>query len=73
MLFRSLRLCEAELLTPTRNTADVPQSITGIRSGRPRINVTTTRAALRSAGVPPHLAAALRSRLRLIPELEDTP
>jgi hypothetical protein len=33
----------------------------------------TTRAALRAAGVPPHIPATLRSRLRLIPEPESTP
>ena len=63
---QALRLCEAELLRLTWDTAPVPQ---GSR-GRPRIRAATTRAALRAAGVPPHIAAALRKRLRLIPEQE---
>lgn len=37
---------------------------------RPRASATAARAALRAAGLPPHLAARLRSRLRLIPEEE---
>jgi hypothetical protein len=63
---QALRLCEAELLRRTWDTAEVPQ---GSRR-QPRISMVTTRAALQAAGVPPHVAAALRSRLRLIPEQE---
>ena len=37
---------------------------------RPRISAVTARAALRAAGLPPHIAAALRGRLRLTPEPE---
>jgi hypothetical protein len=37
---------------------------------RPRVSAITARAALRATGLPPHVAAALRSRLRLIPEPE---
>jgi hypothetical protein len=65
---QALRLCEAELLSLTRDTADVPQTGVGIRGVQPRISVATARAALRAAGMPPHVAAALRGRLRLIPE-----
>jgi len=59
---QALRLCEADLLKHTWDAA-------GSR-GQPRISVVTTTAALRAAGVPPHIAAALRSRLRLNPEQE---
>jgi hypothetical protein len=38
--------------------------------GQHRVSPATTRAALRAAGVPPLAAAALRRRLRLIPEQE---
>ena len=69
---QALSLCEAELLRLARDGADVPQSSAGLRSGRPRVSVVNTRAALRAAGIPPHMAAALRSRLRLIPDAEDT-
>ncbi len=67
---QALRLCEAELLRLTWDTARVPQGSAGIRHRQPRIRVATTKAALRAAGVPPHTAATLRSRLRLIPEQE---
>jgi hypothetical protein len=70
---QALRLCEAELLRPTWDTPDVPQSGGGIRNGQPRISAAMARAALRPAGVPPHIAATLRRRLRLIPEPEDAP
>jgi hypothetical protein len=70
---QALRLCETELLRLTWDIADLPQSSTGIRCGQARVGVATTRAALRAAGVPPHIAATLRSRLRLIPEPEDMP
>jgi hypothetical protein len=64
---QALGLCEAELLTSTGDTACAPYSSHG---QQPSIRVATTRAALRAAGVPPRTAAALRSRLRLIPEQE---
>jgi hypothetical protein len=67
---QALNLCEAERLTIPWNGADIPQSSAGVRRGQSRISVVTTRAALRAAGVPPHIAAALRSRLRLITEPE---
>ena len=38
---------------------------------RPRVSPHVARAALRAAGVPPHLAARLRARLRLHAEPED--
>ncbi len=39
-------------------------------TARPRTSAAAARAALRAAGLPPHLAATLRNRLRLIPEQE---
>jgi hypothetical protein len=66
---QALSLCEAELLRLTRDRAVVPDS----SHGQPRICPATTRAALRAAGVPPHIAAALRRRLRLIPDQEAEP
>ena len=39
-------------------------------TARPRTSAVAARAALRAAGLPPHLAATLRNRLRLIPEQE---
>ncbi len=41
--------------------------------GRPRASAVMARAALRSAGLPPDLAASLRSRLRLTPDQEARP
>jgi hypothetical protein len=67
---QALSLCEAELLSLTWDRADMPYSSTAIRRRQPRISVLTTRAALRAVGLPPHTAATLRSRLRLIPEQE---
>jgi hypothetical protein len=63
---QALSLYEADLLRLTWDRGDMPQG----SCGRPRARVVTTRAALRAAGVPPDLAAALRRRLRLIPEEE---
>jgi hypothetical protein len=40
---------------------------------RHRASPTAARAALCAAGLPPHVAATLRSRLRLIPEQEPAP
>jgi hypothetical protein len=62
---QALRLCEAELLSLTRSTQDGP--------GPPRIRAHTARAALRAAGLPPRLAAVLRSRLLLLPDQEARP
>ena len=42
-------------------------------SVRPRISAATARSALRAAGLPPHLAAALRHRIRLMSEPEAMP
>jgi hypothetical protein len=64
---QALSLCEAELLRLTWDTADLPLGTADNRRGQPRISVVTTKAALRAAGVPPYLAAALRNRLRLVP------
>jgi len=58
---QALRLCEATLPQDTGRTHGGPRRVTAV----------TTRAALRAAGLPPHIAATLRSRLRLIPEQED--
>ena len=63
---QALRLCEADLLRLTWDRAGMSPG--GHR--QPRIRVVTTRAALRAAGVPPHIAATLRRRLRLIPAQE---
>jgi hypothetical protein len=66
---QALGLCEAELLRPSWDRADVPPG-----SGeQPRIRVVTARAALRAAGLPPLLAARLRSQLRLMAEQEARP
>lgn len=62
---QALRLCEAELLKH-EGSAQMPYS----GRGQPRIHAITARAALRAAGVPPDIAAALRRRLRLLPEQE---
>jgi hypothetical protein len=69
---QALSLCEAELLGLAWDSADVPGGSADVRSGRSRISVATARAALRAVGLPPHIAAALRSRLRLIPESEES-
>jgi hypothetical protein len=66
---QALSLCEAELLRLTWDKWDKGDMPQGIR-GWPRVRVATTRAALRAAGVPPDLPAALCRRLRLIPEEE---
>lgn len=38
---------------------------------RGRVSAVAARAALRSAGIPPLLAAALRTKLRLTPDREE--
>jgi hypothetical protein len=58
---QALRLCEAAL----------PQGTGRTQSGPRRVTAVTTRAGLRAAGLPPHIAATLRGQLRLIPEQED--
>jgi hypothetical protein len=63
---QALRLYEAELARHTWDTTGAPPG----GPGQPRTRIVTARAALRAAGVPPHAAAALRSRLRLAPEQE---
>jgi hypothetical protein len=60
---QAVRLCEATL----------PQGAGRSQGGPRRVTAVTTRAALRAAGLPPQIAATLRSRLRLIPEQEDQP
>jgi hypothetical protein len=67
---QALNLCEAELARLTRDSAGTPQGTSQTRLQQPRINVATTKAALLAAGLPPQVAAALRGRLRLIPEQE---
>ena len=57
---QALRLCEAAL----------PQGAGCTQGGPRRVTAVTTRAELRAAGLPPQIAATLRSRLRLIPEQE---
>jgi len=70
---QALRLCEADLLRPTGGKADMAGGNGRIAGGQHRVNTVTTKATLRAVGLPPHLAATLRSRLRLIPEPEDSP
>jgi hypothetical protein len=67
---QALNLCEAELLVLPWDGADIPQSSAGVSRGQSRTSVLTARAALRAAGAPPHIAAAHRSRLRLITDQE---
>ncbi len=69
---QALRLCEAELTAPASGGACMP-TVAGIWDGQPRVSVVTARTALRAAGLPPHLAAALRGRLRLDPKPEARP
>jgi len=57
---QALRLCEAL----SQGTGGAPLG------GQRRATAVSTRAALRAAGVPPHLAATLRRRLRLIADPE---
>jgi hypothetical protein len=63
---QALRLYEAELLRLTWEKVGKPPGDPEL----PRTRAVTARAALRAVGVPPHTAAALRSRLRLAPEQE---
>ena len=57
---QALGLCEAPLPQGTGRTQGGPRRVTAV----------TARAALRAAGLPPHVATTLRSRLRLIAEQE---
>ena len=57
---QALRLCESALPQGTGRTQRGPRRVTAV----------TTGAALRAAGLPPQIAATLRSRLRLIPDQE---
>jgi hypothetical protein len=57
---QALRLCEA----------DLPQRTWAIQGRHRRVNAAATRVALRAAGMPPLIAVALRSRLRLTAEQE---
>jgi hypothetical protein len=68
---QALSLCEAELLSLTWDSPAPPHRRPDTGRGLDRISAGTTRAALRATGVPPGLAAVLRNRLRLIPDLED--
>jgi hypothetical protein len=68
---QALNLCEAELLTPSWDKANIPQSSAGVWRGPSRVSVAAVRAALRAAGAPLHIAAALRGRLRLIADQES--
>ena len=67
---QALRLCEADSTRPARETPDLPSGAGRIQGVQRRNSPSTTRAALRAAGVPPLVAAVLRRRLRLIPEQE---
>jgi hypothetical protein len=67
---QALRLCEADLAGRPRDRTGPILGNRCMQGGQHRVNTVTTRAALRAAGLPPDIAAALRSRLRLIPEQE---
>jgi hypothetical protein len=67
---QALRLCEANLAGHPRDRSGLLPGNRWIQGGQHRVTTVTTRAALRAAGLPPDLAATLRSRLRLIPEQE---
>jgi hypothetical protein len=67
---QALRLCEADRTRPTSDTPTPPTGTGNIQGTQRRISPVTTRAALRAVGVPPLAAAALRRRLRLIPDQE---
>jgi hypothetical protein len=67
---QALRLCETDLARLTCEVSDPPSGTGRIQGGQHRNSPITTRAALRAVGVPPLAAAALRRRLRLIPEQE---
>jgi hypothetical protein len=70
---QALSLCEADLARLTWDRSGPPQRDPGIHRGQRRAGALTARAALRAVGVPPHAAALLRRRLRLIREPEDAP
>jgi hypothetical protein len=67
---QALSLCEADLAGSLRDRTGLLPSNRSVQGSQHRVNAVTTRAALRAAGLPPHIAAALRRRLRLIPEQE---
>jgi len=68
---QALRLCETEMISLAWDNAGLGRRTVQVRSRQPRIS--TARAALLAVGLPPHIAAALRRRLQLIPEQEDQP
>jgi hypothetical protein len=68
---QALRLCEADLTRLTWNTPNPRRGAESIQGRQRGIRPIATRAALRAVGVPPLAAAALRRRLRLIPEQES--
>ena len=68
---QALRLCEADLAGSLRDRTGPLPNKRWMQDGQHRVNAVTTRAALRAAGLPPHIAATLRSRLRLVPEQEN--
>jgi len=67
---QALRLCEADLTRLAWDTPDPPGGAGSMQGGQRCIRPITTRAALQAVGVPPLAAAALRRRLRLMPEQE---
>lgn len=67
---QALTLCETEVLRSARGVTFAPASSELMNHAHPRVSTVTTRAALRAAGLPPHVAAALRSRLGLSPGQE---
>jgi hypothetical protein len=69
---QALTLCEAEPLRSACGVALASASPEPINRAPRRTSPAAARAALRAVGLPPHVAAKLRSRLRLSPEQEAT-
>jgi hypothetical protein len=68
---QALRLVETETILLTWDNAGLGQRTMQVRPRPPRTS--TARAALLAVGLPPPIAAALRSRLQLLPEQETQP
>jgi hypothetical protein len=68
---QALLLVETETILPTWDKTGLDQRTMQVRHRPPRIS--TARAALLAVGLPPPIAAALRSRLQLLPEQETQP
>jgi hypothetical protein len=68
---QALRLCETGLPGPGGEAVGLPAAAWRHQSSHR--SPAMTKAALRSAGVPPHIAALLCRRVRLQPEQEARP